>query len=288
MRWSTGDRGNIDDARGRSGGGGMIPLGIGGFIVVALLSMFTGVDFFSMLGGGGSPQPTAVGTSGAVTASPGEEKMVDMVDAVARDVQATWSRLLGDRYQPTKVTLFRDSIQSACGYAGAVSGPFYCPGDQKVYLDLSFFDELQRRFSAPGDFAQAYVLAHEFGHHVQKLTGIEARVRGQQQGDPSSANPLSVRLELQADCYAGVWGHEAAQPGRAARGGVELDPGDLEEALRAAAAIGDDRLQKMGTGRVMPEKFTHGTSEQRTTWFKRGFDGGDPRQCDTFGNSGTR
>jgi predicted metalloprotease len=241
-----------------------------------------------MLGGGGSPQPTAVGTSGAVTASPGEEKMFDMVDAVARDVQETWSRLLGDRYQPTKVTLFRDSIQSACGYAGAVSGPFYCPGDQKVYLDLSFFDELQRRFSAPGDFAQAYVLAHEFGHHVQKLTGVEARVRGQQQGDPSSANPLSVRLELQADCYAGVWGHEASQPGRAARGGVELDPGDLEEALRAAAAIGDDRLQKMGTGRVMPEKFTHGTSEQRTTWFKRGFEGGDPRQCDTFGNSGTR
>jgi predicted metalloprotease len=276
--------------RGRSGGGGgMIPLGIGGFVVVALLSMFTGVDFFSLLGGGGgAPQPSAVGTSGAVTASPTEEKLVDMVDAVARDVQATWSRLLGDRYQPTKVTLFRESISSACGYAGAVSGPFYCPGDQKVYLDLSFFDELQRRFSAPGDFAQAYVLAHEFGHHVQKLTCTEARVRGQQQGDPSSANPLSVRLELQADCYAGVWGHEASQPGRAARGGVELDPGDLEEALRAAAAIGDDRLQKMGTGRVMPEKFTHGTSEQRTTWFKRGFDGGDPRQCDTFGNSGTR
>jgi predicted metalloprotease len=288
MRWSTGDRGNINDMRGRSGGGGMIPLGIGGFIVVALLSMFTGVDFFSMLGGGGSPQPTAVGTTGKVNASPSEEKLVDMVDAVARDVQETWSRLLGSRYQPTKVTLFRDSIQSACGYAGAVSGPFYCPGDHNVYLDLSFFDELSRRFGASGDFAQAYVLAHEFGHHVQGLTGTEGQVREQQRSDPRSANALSVRLELQADCYAGVWGHEAAKPGRAARGAVELDPGDLEEALRAASAIGDDRLQKLGTGRVMPEKFTHGTSEQRVTWFRRGFDNGDPRQCDTFGTSGTR
>jgi len=288
MRWSTGDRDNINDMRGRSGGGGMIPLGIGGFIVVALLSMFTGVDFFSILGGGGSSQPTAVGTSGKVNASPGEEKLVDMVDAVARDVQETWSSLLGSRYQQTKVTLFRDSIQSACGYAGAVSGPFYCPGDRSVYLDLSFFDELSRRFGASGDFAQAYVLAHEFGHHVQNLSGTEAQVREQQRADPRSVNALSVRLELQADCYAGVWGHEAAKPGRAAQGKVELDPGDLEDALRAASAIGDDRLQKLGTGRVMPEKFTHGTSEQRVTWFRRGFDAGDPRQCDTFGNSGTR
>jgi predicted metalloprotease len=290
MRWSTGDRDNINDMRGRSGGGGMIPLGIGGFIVVALLSMFTGVDFFSILGGGGSPQPTAVGTSGSgkVNSSPSEEKLVDMVDAVARDVQQTWSSMLGSRYRQTKVTLFRDSIQSACGYAGAVSGPFYCPGDHNVYLDLSFFDELSRRFGASGDFAQAYVLAHEFGHHIQSLTGTEAQVREQQHLDPRSANASSVRLELQADCYAGVWGHEAAKPGRAARGAVELDPGDLEEALRAAAAIGDDRLQKLGTGRVMPEKFTHGTSEQRVTWFRRGFDSGDPRQCDTFGNSGTR
>jgi predicted metalloprotease len=289
MRWSTGDRGNINDLRGGSGRGTMIPLGIGGFIVVALLSMFTGVDFFSILGGGGgSPQPTSVGTTGKVNASPGEEKLVDMVDAVARDVQETWTSVLGSRYRQTKVTLFRDSIPSACGYAGAVSGPFYCPGDQNVYLDLSFFDELSRRFGASGDFAQAYVLAHEFGHHVQSLTGTEAQVRESQRADPRSGNALSVRLELQADCYAGVWGHEAAKPGRAAQGKVELDPGDLDEALRAAAAIGDDRLQKLGTGRVMPEKFTHGTSEQRVTWFRRGFDNGDPRQCDTFGNSGTR
>jgi len=290
MRWSTGDRSDVEDMRGRSGGGGMIPLGIGGLIVVALLSYFTGIDFFSMLGGGGGggSAPTSVGTTGRVSASPGEEKMVDMVDAVARDVQKTWEQKLGNRYEATKVVLFRDSIQSACGYAGAATGPFFCPGDRKVYLDLSFFDELQRRFGAPGDFAQAYVLAHEFGHHVQNLQGIERRVREEQQSDPRNVNALSVRLELQADCYAGVWGHEAAQPGRAARGEVELDPGDAEEALRAASAIGDDRLQKLGTGRVMPEKFTHGTSEQRVTWFKRGFDTGDPKNCDTFGNAGTR
>src|SRR5829696_6501761 len=285
MRWSSGDRGNIQDMRGRSGGGGMVPLGIGGFIVVALLSMFTGVDFFSMLGGGSAaPDSAAVGTSGTegVKASPAEERMVDMVDAVARDAQNTWSEKLGGRYQATKVVLFRDTIQSACGYAGAATGPFYCPGDHKVYLDLGFFDELQRRFGAPGDFAQAYVLAHEIGHHVQTLLGTEGQMRQAQRADPGSANAMSVRLELQADCYAGVWGHDASKAGRAAAGGVELDPGDLEEALGAAAAIGDDRLQKLGTGRVMPEKFTHGSSEQRRTWFKRGFDTGDPRTCDTF------
>ena len=285
MRWSAGDRGNIEDMRGRSGGGGMVPLGIGGVIVVALLSMFTGVNFFDILGGGSAaPDSAAVGTSGSggVKASPAEERMVDMVDAVARDAQQTWAENLGNRYQPTKVVLFRDAIQSACGYAGSATGPFYCPGDRKVYLDLGFFDELQRRFGASGDFAQAYVLAHEIGHHVQTLLGTEGQMRQAQRADPGSANSMSVRLELQADCYAGVWGHDASKAGRAAAGGVELDPGDLEEALNAAAAIGDDRLQKLGTGRVMPEKFTHGSSEQRRTWFKRGFDTGDPRTCDTF------
>ena len=284
MRWSAGDRGNIEDMRGRSGGGGgMIPLGIGGFIVVALLSMFTGVNFFDMLGGGSSsPSSSTVGTSGATTGSPTEERLVDMVDAVARDAQDMWAQKLGSRYEPTKVVLFRDSIQSTCGYAGAATGPFYCPGDRKVYLDLGFFDELARRFGAPGDFAQAYVLAHEIGHHIQTLNGTEGQMRQMQRSDPGSTNALSVRLELQADCYAGVWGHEASRAGRAAAGGVELDPGDMEEALRAAAAIGDDRLQKLGTGRVMPEKFTHGSSEQRVTWFKRGFDSGDPQACNTF------
>jgi uncharacterized protein len=283
MRWTAGDRGNIEDARGRSGGIGMVPLGIGGFIIVALLSMFTGIDFFSMLGGGSASTTTPVGTTGTVKGTPTEERTVDMIDAVARDTQDTWSQLLGSRYQPTKVVLFRDSIQSACGFAQSATGPFYCPSDGKVYLDLSFFDELRQRFGAPGEFAQAYVLAHEIGHHVQRLTGTEPRVRQLQQSDPSSANALSVRLELQADCYAGVWGHSASGTGRAAQGKVELDPGDADQALRAAAAIGDDRLQRLGTGRVMPEKFTHGSSEQRVTWFKRGFDSGDPQACDTFG-----
>jgi len=285
MRWSAGDRGNIQDMRGASGGrgGGMIPLGIGGVIIVALLSMFTGVNFFDILGGGSSaPDSSAVGTSGRPTGTPTEERMVDMVDAVARDAQQTWTNKLGSRYEPTKVVLFRDAIQSACGYAGAATGPFYCPGDRKVYLDLGFFEELSRRFGAPGDFAQAYVLAHEIGHHVQTITGTEGQMRQMQRANPGSGNALSVRLELQADCYAGVWGHDANQQGRSAAGGVELDPGDVEEAMRAAAAIGDDRLQKLGSGRVMPEKFTHGSSQQRMTWFKRGFDSGDPRSCNTF------
>jgi predicted metalloprotease len=285
MRWTPGDRDNIEDMRGRSGGVPVVPLGIGGVIVVALLSMYTGVDFFALLGGGGSPTSAAVGTAGGTTASPSDERTVDMVDAVARDAQDSWRDLLGSRYEPTKVVLFRDSIQSACGFAQSATGPFYCPGDRKVYLDLSFFDELRQRFGAPGDFAQAYVLAHEIGHHVQNLTGTEARVRELQRADPSSVNAMSVKLELQADCYAGVWGHAASGSGRAAAGKVELDPGDAEQALRAAAAIGDDRLQRLGTGRVMPEKFTHGSSEQRVTWFKRGFDSGDPHACDTFAGS---
>jgi uncharacterized protein len=285
MRWTPGDRSDVEDMRGASGGGGfgMVPLGIGGFVIVALLSMFTGVNFFSILGGGSpSSNATGVGTAGHVTGSPAEERTVDMVDAVARDAQDTWSSLLGSRFEPTKVVLFRDSIQSACGFAQSATGPFYCPGDRKVYLDLSFFEELSQRFGAPGDFAQAYVLAHEIGHHVQNLAGIESRVRQEQRADPSSGNALSVKLELQADCYAGVWGHAASKNGRAAAGKVELDPGDADEALRAAAAIGDDRLQRLGAGRVMPEKFTHGSSQQRVTWFRRGFDSGDPQACDTF------
>ena len=280
MRWTRGDRSNIEDMRGGGGGVGMIALGIGGFIVVALLSMFTGVNFFALLGGGGAG--TTTGPSAPVSSTPEEERLVDMVDAVARDVQQTWERILGNRYEATKVTLFRDQIQSACGFAQSATGPFYCPNDHKVYLDLGFFGELQRRFSAPGDFAQAYVVAHEFGHHVQTLTGIEAKMRQAVRDDPSAANPMSVRLELQADCFAGVWGHAASQPGRAARGEVELDPGDTDAGLRAAAAIGDDRLQKLATGRVMPEKFTHGSSEQRDTWFRRGLETGDPGACDTF------
>lgn len=285
MRWTPGDRGQIEDMRGSSSGG-LIPLGIGGVILLGLLSMVTGVNFFSLLGNGGSAGPQPVGTTGHAASSASEERLVDMVDAVAGDVQDSWRERLGDRYEPTKVVLFRDQIQSACGFAQSATGPFYCPQDRKVYLDLGFFDELSQRFGAPGDFAQAYVLAHEIGHHVQNLTGIEARVHRVQEQNPSIVNEESVKLELQADCYAGVWGHDAAQPGRAAKGEVELDPGDADEALRAAAAIGDDRLQKLGTGHVVPETFTHGTSEQRVTWFTRGFTSGDPRQCETF--SGAR
>jgi uncharacterized protein len=280
MRWSPGGRGNIEDARGRSGFGvgGGVPLGIGGFLVLLVLSWATGTDFLSLFSGG-SPSTESVGTTGEIASTPQEEQMVDFVEAVAGDTQDTWNRLLGDRYQRTRVVLFRDAVQSACGAAESATGPFYCPGDQKVYLDLAFFQELSDRFGAPGDFAQAYVIAHEFGHHVQNLLGTAGRVRGGSMG-PNSG---SVALELQADCYAGVWGHEASQGGRFQAGHVELEPGDADEALRAAAVIGDDHLQKMGSGRVQPERFTHGTSAQRTEWFQRGMQTGDPRQCDTFG-----
>src|SRR5689334_7077499 len=285
MRWTSGDRSNIEDARGRSGfgiGGGAVPIGIGGFILLAFLSWVTGTNFLSLLSPSTSDDSSVnVGRQAPVSSSPAEEREVDFVDAVMKDVQSTWTQIL-PRYQSTRVVLFRDGIDSACGMAESATGPFYCPQDERVYLDLGFFQELSNRFGAPGDFARAYVIAHEVGHHVQRLTGIERQVRAAQENNPSSVNPLSVRLELQADCFAGVWGHAASQSGRAAKGEVELDPGDTEEGLRAAAAIGDDRLQKLATGRVMPEKFTHGTSEQRVTWFRRGLESGDPGACDTF------
>lgn len=283
MKWTPGDRGNIDDMRGRSGigmkAGG---LGIGGLLVVLILSWATGIDFLSLVGTGGSAPTETVGTSGAVASTPEEEKLVDFVDAVVGDAQATWGQLLGNRYQATKVRLFRDAIQSACGFAEAASGPFYCPGDHYIYLDLGFFDELRRRFGASGDFAEAYVVAHELGHHVQSLLGVDSQMRQAQARNPSARNELSVGLELQADCYAGVWAHSTNQSGRAAQGRVEFESGDLEEGLRAAAAIGDDRIQRMSTGHVFPDKFTHGTSEQRATWLRRGFDSGDPAACNTF------
>jgi len=259
--------------------GGGLPIGLGGFVLLLVLSWATGTNWFALLGTGDGTPSESVGTTGKVTGSPAEEREVDFVDAVMKDVQATWQSLLNDRYEPTRVVLFRDATNSGCGFAQSATGPFYCPQDRRVYLDLGFYEELQNRFGAPGDFARAYVLAHEVGHHVQRLTGIESRTRRQQEADPRAGNAISVRVELQADCFAGVWGHAAAQPGRAQNGQVELESGDVEEGLNAAAAIGDDRLQKLGTGRVMPEKFTHGSSEQRVTWFKRGFDSGDPRAC---------
>jgi len=275
MRWTPGDRSNIDDARGRTGGRA-VPLGIGGFVVLLLLSWATGTDFLSLFT---QASPTeSVGTSGDVTSTPAEERMVDFVDAVTNDAQDTWATLMGSRYRRTQVVLFRDAIQSACGAAGAATGPFYCPGDQKVYLDLGFFEELDKRFGAPGDFAQAYVITHEIGHHVQNLLGLGV-------GAPSrpGADSASVAIELQADCFSGVWGHAASANGRFEAGHVQLEPGDADEAIRAAGAIGDDRLQKMATGRVMPDRFTHGSSAQRVEAFKRGFDSGDPRACENAG-----
>ena len=270
MQWSSGNRGDIQDMRGRSGGTA-IPLGIGGFLVVLVLSWLSGTNLFQLLGTQ-SPSET-VGTSGEVQSTPAEERKVDMVGAVAKDTQDVWAEVLGPRYQRTSVVLFRDAIDSGCGFAQSATGPFYCPADRKVYLDLGFFDELSRRFGAPGDFAQAYVIAHEFGHHVQNLTGLSERAAVDRRAGASSA---SVALELQADCFAGVWGNHAASGGSSV---IKLDPGDVETAMRAAAAIGDDRLQKMSTGRVMPDRFTHGSSAQRVEWFRRGMESGDPRSC---------
>ena len=282
MRWTPGDRSNIEDMRGRSGGMAMGAggLGVGGLLLLLVLSWATGMDLTSIAGGGSSSPPpeAAVGTAGRVAGTPDEERRVDMVDAVMDDAQNMWTQLLGGRYQETKAVLFRDAINSACGFAQSATGPFYCPADRKVYLDLGFFDEMHRKLGAPGDFAQAYVLAHELGHHVQTVTGIEGQVRKRQASNPASRNALSVRMELQADCYAGVWGYHANKGGSR----VQLDPDDTEEALTAAAAIGDDRLQRMQTGRVAPERFTHGTSQQRVEWFTRGMRSGDPKVCDTF------
>jgi predicted metalloprotease len=197
---------------------------------------------------------------------------------VLNDVQRTWEQLLpkaGTSYRHTKLVLFRDLTQSGCGTAQTATGPFYCPEDEKVYIDLGFFQELRDRFGAPGEFAQAYVLAHEVGHHVQKLLGIEGKVNRLSRGDPAQANPLSVRLELQADCFAGVWGHATEQR-------KIIDDADVAAGLRAAAAVGDDRLQRMATGHVSPESFTHGSSAQRTEWFRSGLKSGDISTCDTF------
>jgi uncharacterized protein len=273
MRWTPGNRGNVQDMRGRSGGGMGMPLGIGGVVILLVGSWLTGVNLFDVVGGGAA---TDVVADRPAASTPEEERQVDFVDAVMGDIQQTWVSTLA-QYQPTKAVLFRDSIQSACGLSSSATGPFYCPGDRMVYLDLGFFGDLHQKLGAPGDFAQAYVLAHEVGHHVQNLTGSLDREQFR-----GNANERSVRVELQADCYAGVWGHEAAKPGRAQAGKVELDPGDVEEGLNAAAAIGDDRLQKRSQGRVSPESFTHGTSAQRVTWFRRGMETGDPKACDTF------
>jgi uncharacterized protein len=279
MRWTPGGRSSdLEDRRGSGGGfgGGGMRIGLGGAAVLLVLSLIFKQNFFALVGADGQGgEPTA---SGPVATTPEEEKRVDFVSFVLDDAQSTWERIFRERgqtYQHAKLVLFRDAIQSACGFAEAATGPFYCPGDGRVYIDLGFYDELQQRFGAPGDFAQAYVLAHELGHHVQRLLGTEAKVREEQRRQPDRANQLSVKLELQADCYAGVWGHETAQR-------QILEAGDVEEGLAAAAAVGDDRVQRMSGQAVHPEAFTHGTSEQRTSWFRRGFESGRPEDCDTF------
>ena len=252
-------------------GGGTV--GVGGVVIALLLSVIFGQDFLSTLGTGSAP---AANPAEEAARTRQEEPQVDFITFVLNDVQSTWHKILGSRYQDAKLVLFREGVQSACGTAPAAVGPFYCPADQKVYIDLSFYDDLDRRFGAPGDFAQAYVLAHEIGHHVQHLLGLTGRVGRAQQADPSSGNEMSVRLELQADCFAGVWGNSTAQRGL-------LEHGDVEEGLGAAAAVGDDRIQQRGRGTINPESFTHGSAAQRTQWFRRGLESGDVRNCDTFG-----
>lgn len=276
MRWEKrGRSANLEDRRGggmrRAGG-----LGIGGVVVVVLIALITKQNPLTLLGA--LDQGGVVTDTVAPITDPAEEDEVQFVSFVLDDAQGMWATLvprMGSEWRAARLVLFRDQVPSACGMAQSATGPFYCPGDERVYIDLGFYTELAQRFGAPGDFAEAYVLAHEVGHHVQHLQGTNAAVAEASQRRPDQANALSVKLELQADCYAGVWAARAAANGR-------LEAGDLQEGLGAAAAVGDDRLQRAGTGHVQPESFTHGTSEQRMTWFRRGFDSGDPGYCDTF------
>jgi predicted metalloprotease len=282
MRWSsTGRSPDIEDRRGQGGGFGFggraVPIGLGGVAVLFVLSLLTGQNFLSLLDSSGDVSAPAANTPAPAT-SPSEERLVNFVSFVLDDSQNTWQQMLGARYQHARLVLFRDAVDSACGMAQSATGPFYCPEDHKVYIDLGFYDELKQRFGADGDFAQAYVLTHEIGHHVQSLLGIEARARQLQQANPREANAISVRLELQADCYAGIWGHSTEQRNI-------LEQGDVDEALKAAAAIGDDRIQRMSGSRVAPDRFTHGSSAQRVDWFKRGLSSGQLGACDTFASS---
>lgn len=287
MDWRKGRRSdNVVDARG-SGGGGMRfgggkGLGLGAILLIVGIGWLTGQDPLRLLGeltGQGSQAPVA--TQGETKAPPANDQQAAFVSAILGDTEDTWKALFaqnGSQYQEPKLVLFNGQIQSACGFASSAVGPFYCPADQRVYLDTSFFREMETRFAAAGDFAQAYVIAHEIGHHVQTLMGISdqvdaARQRGQKL---EGANGLLVRQELQADCFAGVWAYQAQKRLN------WLEPGDVEEALNAANAIGDDRLQQQGQGRVVPDSFTHGTSAQRVRWFKAGFENGEVERCDTF------
>jgi uncharacterized protein len=274
MRWTPdGLSSDVEDRRGQSGGGfGGGGLGIVGFLILLVVSLVTGRNYIGAYfagGGGAHVQRSAP--------SPQEDRSAQFASSALGDVQDTWTRILGQeniRYPRAHLVLFRDYTHSGCGAARAATGPFYCPADQKVYLDLGFWDQL-RRFGASGDFAQAYVIAHEVGHHVQDVLGIERRVHAMQQQNPAARNRLSVALELQADCFAGVWAHSSANRGN-------IDQADIKSGLQAAAAVGDDRLQKMSRGYVTPDSFTHGSSQQRVSWFNRGFHGGRVSACKTF------
>ena len=293
MRWNRDEEvsPDIEDRRGEGGGGGGfgfggggMRLGLGGIIVLGILSLVFKRNFFALLDsnpspGAGRPSAVDVTHSGPPVAQSSEDReRVKFVSFVINDVQKTWEAefpKLGGTYQRATLVLFRDGTRSGCGFAESAMGPFYCPADRKVYLDLGFFDELRSRFGVPGEFAVAYVIAHEFGHHVQTLLGIDEKMRRAQAERPSLKNELSVRLELQADCLAGVWGHASGERNI-------LEKGDVESGLAAAAAVGDDRLQKAATGRVTPETWTHGSSKERQAWFTRGFQTGQVGACDTF------
>jgi predicted metalloprotease len=283
MKWRDARRSeNVEDRRGMRVGRAGAGIGGAGLLLILLVSLLTGQNPLELLQQvGPMPDSAQVGSGGSgVPSTAASDEAADFVRAVLGDTEDTWGRIFaaaGRRYAEPGLVLFTDAVESACGFGSAAVGPFYCPGDSKVYLDLSFFEELSRRFGAPGDFAAAYVVAHEVGHHVQKLLGIEEQVsRLRRRAGETEANALSVRVELQADCFAGVWGHHAARRDL-------LEEGDVEEGLRAAAAIGDDRLQRRSRGYVTPDSFTHGSSAERVEWLTRGLRGGDLQRCDTFG-----
>jgi predicted metalloprotease len=286
MRWEDNRRSdNVEDRRGMPVSRKVLLGGSGGIgvLVIALLGLFFGFDPGAIFQGGSSvqaPPASGPGPGGQPTRSPIDDKMKDFISVVLADTEDVWQTVFsrtGRRYQPPKLVLFTQAAQSACGFAQSAMGPFYCPLDNKVYLDLSFFQEMRTRFGAQGDFAQAYVVAHEVGHHVQTLLGITQRVEEQKRRTGSAeANNLSVRVELQADCLAGVWANLAQRSRRI------LEAGDVEEGLNAASAIGDDRIQRQTQGTIVPDAFTHGSSAQRVRWFRRGLESGDLGQCNTF------
>jgi predicted metalloprotease len=279
MKWQGGRRSsNIEDRRGMRPRGGLVGGGIGTIIII-VIALYFGVDPSFLIEG---MQSSNVSTSGTQPTADDlrNDPLADMIAVVIADTEDVWGELFanqGRRYEQPTLVLFTGTTRSACGLGQAAMGPFYCPADRKAYIDLGFYEEMRTRFRAPGDFAQAYVIAHEIGHHVQNLLGVSDKVRQMQaRAGKAEGNQLSVRLELQADCLAGVWAHRADK----ARG--ILESGDVEEALNAASAIGDDRLQKQTRGTVVPESFTHGTSAQRQHWFRTGLQSGDPDSCDTF------